>query len=212
MLCLAAQAETVSLSVTDSGGAVVSHEVVLAMPNDHVPDGKRLDASVDHVEKKFVPGQLVVRVGTLVHFPNSDKVRHQVYSFSPAKSFELPLYAGAEAKPVLFDKPGPVTLGCNIHDWMRGYIYVADSPWFTRTDEQGPRYAGPAARGLHRPCLASANAGDRRQHPPDPEPRRPGNGRDELEAWPEAGVLAASRADGGCGRGLLRRPTARRLA
>ncbi len=137
MLCLAAQAETVSLSVTDSGGAVVSQAVVVAMPKDQVPDGKRLEASVDQVEKNFVPGQLVVRVGTLVHFPNSDKVRHQVYSFSPAKSFELPLYAGAEAKPVLFDKPGPVTLGCNIHDWMRGYIYVADSPWFTRTDEQG---------------------------------------------------------------------------
>ena len=137
MLCLAAQAETVSLSVTDSGGAVVSQAVVVAMPKDQVPDGKSLEASVDQVEKNFVPGQLVVRVGTLVHFPNSDKVRHQVYSFSPAKSFELPLYAGAEAKPVLFDKPGPVTLGCNIHDWMRGYIYVADSPWFTRTDEQG---------------------------------------------------------------------------
>lgn len=137
MLCLAAQAETVSLSVTDSGGAVVSQAVVVAMPKDQVPDGKHPEASVDQIEKNFVPGQLVVRVGTLVHFPNSDKVRHQVYSFSPAKSFELPLYAGADAEPVLFDKPGPVTLGCNIHDWMRGYIYVADSPWFTRTDEQG---------------------------------------------------------------------------
>ncbi len=137
MLCLAAQAETVSLSVTDSGGAVVSQAVVVAMPKDQVPDGTRPEASVDQIEKNFVPGQLVVRVGTLVHFPNSDKVRHQVYSFSPAKSFELPLYAGADAEPVLFDKPGPVTLGCNIHDWMRGYIYVADSPWFTRTDEQG---------------------------------------------------------------------------
>jgi hypothetical protein len=64
-------------------------------------------------------------------------VRHQVYSFSPAKVFELPLYAGTPAKPVLFEKPGVVVLGCNIHDWMLGYVYVSDSPWFAKTGADG---------------------------------------------------------------------------
>jgi hypothetical protein len=64
-------------------------------------------------------------------------VRHQVYSFSPAKVFELPLYAGTQAKPVVFDKPGVVVLGCNIHDWMVGYVYVSESPWFVKTAADG---------------------------------------------------------------------------
>ena len=136
-LCACAQAETVSVSITDTGGAALARAVVVAVAAGQTASDHKHEAKVDQIDKSFVPGELVVQVGTLVHFPNSDKVRHQVYSFSPAKSFELPLYAGAEAEPVLFDKPGPVTLGCNIHDWMRGYIYVADSPWFTRTDEQG---------------------------------------------------------------------------
>jgi hypothetical protein len=79
----------------------------------------------------------VVPVGAVMSFPNSDKVRHQVYSFSPAKKFELPLYAGREAAPVTFDKPGVVVLGCNIHDWMIGYVYVSDSPYFAKTVADG---------------------------------------------------------------------------
>jgi len=80
---------------------------------------------------------LIVQTGTLVEFPNSDNVRHQVYSFSPAKKFELPLYGGTEAPPVVFDKPGVVVLGCNIHDWMIGYIYVSETPFFAKTDAAG---------------------------------------------------------------------------
>jgi hypothetical protein len=72
-----------------------------------------------------------------VTFPNHDDVRHQVYSFSPAKRFELPLYAGVPAQPVVFDKPGVVVLGCNIHDWMVGYVYVSESPFFAKTGKDG---------------------------------------------------------------------------
>ena len=78
-----------------------------------------------------------VFVGSTVRFPNSDNIRHQVYSFSPAKKFELPLYAGTNAPPVTFDKPGVVVLGCNIHDWMIGYIYVAETPFFAKTGPLG---------------------------------------------------------------------------
>lgn len=70
-------------------------------------------------------------------FPNSDNIRHHVYSFSLAKRFELRLYQGTPSEPVLFDKPGVVVLGCNIHDWMVGYVYVTNDPWFAVSDAQG---------------------------------------------------------------------------
>jgi hypothetical protein len=76
-------------------------------------------------------------VGTAVSFPNSDNIRHHVYSFSPAKKFELPLYSGVPAEPVIFDKVGFVTLGCNIHDWMIAYVAVLPTPYFQVTRQDG---------------------------------------------------------------------------
>jgi hypothetical protein len=78
-----------------------------------------------------------VQVGTAVSFPNSDNIRHHVYSFSPAKKFELPLYSGVPAEPVVFDKVGFVTLGCNIHDWMIAYVAVLPTPHFQVTRQDG---------------------------------------------------------------------------
>ncbi|MFG3692425.1 methylamine utilization protein [Stutzerimonas stutzeri] len=94
-------------------------------------------AIMDQLDKQFVPAVLAVATGTAVSFPNSDDIRHQVYSFSPAKRFELRLYEGTPSAPVGFDQPGLVVLGCNIHDWMLGYIYVSDDPWFGVSDAQG---------------------------------------------------------------------------
>jgi plastocyanin len=93
--------------------------------------------SVDQVDKQFVPYVKVIFAGSTIRFPNSDNIRHQVYSFSPAKKFELPLYTGAQAQPVLFDKTGVVVLGCNIHDWMIGYVYVSETPFFAKTGAAG---------------------------------------------------------------------------
>ncbi len=92
---------------------------------------------MDQRNKQFAPTVLAVRSGTSVKFPNSDNIRHQVYSFSPAKRFELRLYQGTPSEPVLFDRPGVVVLGCNIHDWMLGYVYVTDDPWFAVSDDKG---------------------------------------------------------------------------
>src|SRR5256885_12704347 len=78
-------------------------------------------AVVDQRDKQFVPYVTAVQVGTAVIFPNSDNIRHHVYSFSPAKKFELPLYSGVPAGPVGFDKVGVMPLGCNIHHWMIPY-------------------------------------------------------------------------------------------
>ena len=102
---------------------------------DEIPEASA--AIMDQKHKQFVPHVLAIRTGSPVTFPNSDNIRHSVYSFSPAKRFELPLYSGEPAAPVKFDTAGVVALGCNIHDKMIGYIYVSDSPWFGVTDSDG---------------------------------------------------------------------------
>jgi hypothetical protein len=92
---------------------------------------------VEQRDKAFIPLVSAVQVGSLVSFPNRDEIRHHVYSFSPARRFEIKLYAGTPADPILFDKPGEVVLGCNIHDHMIAYIYVVESPWFGKTGKDG---------------------------------------------------------------------------
>ncbi len=124
--------------VVDDNGKPVADAVVVAVPADgatRLP--VRRDVVIDQVDKEFTPKVNAILVGTPVIFPNHDNVRHQVYSFSPAKRFELPLYAGMPAQPVMFDAPGIVVLGCNIHDWMVGYIYVSESPYFAKTRADG---------------------------------------------------------------------------
>lgn len=124
-------------TVTDAAGAPVANAVVYALPTNPKSLPVPRAAIIDQIDKEYVPFVVPVQAGAAVRFPNKDNIRHHVYSFSPAKPFELKLYSGTPAKPVIFDKPGPVALGCNIHDWMVGYIYVVDSPWFARTDKSG---------------------------------------------------------------------------
>jgi len=124
---------------TDHDGNALEDAVFLATPTDpaKMPQLKPHKEIVDQIDKEFVPTVKPVLVGSLVYFPNKDNIRHHVYSFSSAKNFELPLYAGKSAPPVFFDKPGVVVLGCNIHDWMVGYIYVSDTPFFAKTARDG---------------------------------------------------------------------------
>jgi plastocyanin len=138
---LAAQAQTAEIAATvaDDKGRPLADAVIVAVPSDgslRAPPPPR-EAVVDQVDKEFTPKVTAVLVGAAVRFPNNDNVRHQVYSFSPAKRFELPLYAGVPAQPVVFDKAGVVVLGCNIHDWMIGYVYVSESPYFAKTGADG---------------------------------------------------------------------------
>ena len=133
-----AQNAEIAVMVTDQQGRPVADAVVVAMPVDgNLRQPRPREGSVDQVDKEFLPRVSIVLVGASVSFPNHDDVRHQVYSFSPAKRFELPLYAGVPAQPIVFDKPGVVVLGCNIHDWMVGYIYVSESPFFAKTGQDG---------------------------------------------------------------------------
>ena len=133
-----AQNAEIAATVVDERGKPVADAVVVAIPADasvRVSTRPREDL-VDQVDKEFLPKVQAILVGTAVTFPNRDSVRHQVYSFSPAKRFELPLYTGVP-QAVVFDKPGIVILGCNIHDWMVGYVYVSESPYFAKTDAEG---------------------------------------------------------------------------
>lgn len=92
--------------------------------------------------RQFEPYILPVPMNVPVAFPNRDDTAHHVYSFSPAGSFELPLYKGDAPAPVVFERPGIVPLGCNIHDWMIGYIYVVDSPWYTQLEDSSASFYG----------------------------------------------------------------------
>ena len=115
-----AQTAELSITVKDAAGKPLAEAVVVALPADgsmRMPAKPREDA-IFQVDKEFVPKVSVVHAGTAIAFPNNDTVRHHVYSFSPAKKFELPLYQGVPSQPVVFDRPGVVVLGCNIHDWM----------------------------------------------------------------------------------------------
>lgn len=131
-------AAELSVTVSDNAGRPFAGAAVVAEPQTPAPRPvTSLKAEIDQRNLQFVPDLLVIRTGTAVSFPNSDQVLHQVYSFSGAKTFQLSLYAGRAHPPVIFDKPGLVTLGCNIHDGMIGYIYVTDSPWYGRSDANG---------------------------------------------------------------------------
>jgi plastocyanin len=131
-----ARAATLQIQMHDQRGQPLVDAVVTLQGPAGQPAGA-LKADMDQRSQQFAPHVLAVHTGTPIKFPNSDNIRHQVYSFSPAKRFELRLYEGTPSDPVLFDKPGVVVLGCNIHDWMLGYVYVTEDPRFGVTDTQG---------------------------------------------------------------------------
>lgn len=139
-----APASPLDIHVTDSAGKPIGGAVVfLDSPQAREQARPLAGAEVAQSERRFMPAVSVVTVGTAVLFPNLDTVRHHVYSFSPAKRFELKLYVGTPSAPVVFDQPGIAVLGCNIHDQMAAWIVVVATPWFGRTDEAG-RWAGAA--------------------------------------------------------------------
>ena len=129
---------TVSIVINDSSGNPLPDAVVSLLPNETIPNAAPLPiATMAQRDTKFSPHILAVPVGTVVEFPNEDEFRHHIYSFSKAKPFEVRLYGGDEEKNIKFDTAGVVALGCNIHDSMLAYIYVADTPYVGKTDKNG---------------------------------------------------------------------------
>ena len=132
-----AEAATLEVRVRDASGAPVADAAVYAVPASGPVDAKNpRPVSIEQVDREFVPFLSVVQTNTPVSFPNRDPIQHHVYSFSPAKPFEIKLYTG-NSPEILLDRPGVVTLGCNIHDWMIGYVVVVPTPYFARTDAGG---------------------------------------------------------------------------
>ena len=129
-------AAELSLDVLDAAGAPIENAVVYAEPEIKTLPSEAI-AMIEQRGRQFNPLVTVVQTGTDIKFPNFDSVRHQVYSFSPAKTFELKLYSGVPSSPVKFDKAGTVVLGCNIHDFMLAFIQVVDTPYFAKTNKLG---------------------------------------------------------------------------
>lgn len=136
LLCSPVVAGSFAVQLTDQQGVPLADAVIeLYDPASKVRSN--VIKEVAQQDLTFRPFVSAVQVGTKVDFPNQDKTRHHVYSFSPAKTFELKLYAGKPEAPLLFDKAGIVALGCNIHDYMQAYIYVGESAYLAVTDDKG---------------------------------------------------------------------------
>lgn len=146
------QAGSLQISVQEWGKAQAVPDAVLYLmpvgrPAAPLKPVRLPEVEIDQQQRQFVPYVTVLQTGTVARFPNSDRTQHHVYSFSPAKRIDQKLYRGRASKPVMFDQPGVVVLGCNIHDWMLGYVVVVDSAWFAQTNSKGEARISEIAEG-----------------------------------------------------------------
>jgi plastocyanin len=146
-----ASAATLTVTLATAAGHAVRDAVVLLEPTAvRLPVKPMPVQQIAQRSKQFAPQVTVITVGTPVAFPNFDTVRHHVYSFSPVKTFELKLYAGTPHDPIVFDKPGIATLGCNIHDQMIAWVVVADTPFHAQTGADGKATFNDVPAGSYR--------------------------------------------------------------
>lgn len=139
LVAMPVYAGPLTVKVSDHNGSALENAVVFLTPQFTLkaPVPLRDDAEMRQQNILFSPVVLPVQVGTSVSFPNFDESRHHVYSFSKAKRFELRLYGKDESNSIVFDTPGAVAIGCNIHDNMLAYIYVTEAPVFAKTGVDG---------------------------------------------------------------------------
>lgn len=148
-----ASATSASIRLLDAKGAPVADAVVSLYALDGVPAASPpAPATVEVVQKnqEFNPFVTVVQVGTTIAFPNRDSVRHHVYSLSKAKRFDIPIYGNSTQQSIVFDQSGVVTLGCNIHDWMIGYVVVVATPHFAKSAAYGTALVANIPAGRYR--------------------------------------------------------------
>jgi plastocyanin len=134
------RAATVTIQISDTSGRPAANAVAALSPERSVglpPPQPAAEAVVDQRKETFIPLVTVIRKGGRVVFTNNDTTMHQVYSFSPIKQFEFEIDEGRRSAPVVFDKAGVASIGCNIHDHMITYVFVADTPWAALTDSAG---------------------------------------------------------------------------
>ena len=161
-----ADAAPVRVVVHDPSGHAVPQAVVMLHALGRPPHpAAPVRALMDQMHRAFVPDVLVIPVGSTVTFPNTDTTRHEVYSFSSAHRFQLPLYRGKPYPPEHFDRVGVVTLGCNIHDDMLAYIVVTDAELFGSTDATGVWSSLEVPPGRYRVELWHPRLADPQQRP-----------------------------------------------
>lgn len=147
-----ARAGTVGVDISDQQGRPAPNAVVALISQagsattGHLP----AEAIIDQRRETFIPLVTILRKGGHVIFTNNDTTMHQVYSFSPIKQFEFELDQGRRSEPVVFDRPGVAAIGCNIHDRMITYVYVADTPWTALTDSKGHAHFSDVPSGSYR--------------------------------------------------------------
>src|SRR5437867_1730306 len=135
-----ARAANGTIQISDTGGRPAANAVVALVSDANAqatPSNLPTEAVVDQRKETFIPLVTIIRKGGHVVFTNNDTTMHQVYSFSPTKQFELEIDEGHRSAPVIFDKGGVASIGCNIHDRMITYVFVADTPWAAITDRAG---------------------------------------------------------------------------
>ena len=120
-----------------AGGKPVQHAVVWLEVEKPDRFAQAARIVMDQRNLAFYPHVLVIRVGTTVDFPNSDKVFHNVFSFRDGKKFDLGMYPTGTSKRIVFDKPGLARLFCNIHPNMAAYVMAVDTPYYAMSDETG---------------------------------------------------------------------------
>jgi plastocyanin len=139
------------VTVTDAAGKPLADAAVfLESPAAKAQVRPLPGVELGQQNKQFEQRVLLVTAGTAVAFPNRDTVRHHVYSFSPTKPFELKLYIGTPANPVLFDRAGIAVLGCNIHDQMAAWVVVVETPYHALTGATGTARLSDVPPGNYR--------------------------------------------------------------
>lgn len=135
----AAPGNSLRVQIVDERGVPVRDAVVELAPARSPAGPIRFPWRMAMAQKdqQFVPGTLIIARGSTVAFPNLDRVRHSIYSFSKPARFEIELYGRNQTRTHDFPIAGTVALGCNIHDAMRGYIRVTDTPFAGKTDANG---------------------------------------------------------------------------
>jgi plastocyanin len=141
LLATRVYAADLMVSVRTGAGKPVADAVIMVYPASGAASDEPIHFAwplkIEQKDLAFHPFVLIAPVGGTVAFPNLDRVRHNVYSFSPAHPFELKLYGADETRSVRFDKAGDIALGCNIHDSMLAFIKVVDTPYAAKTDSSG---------------------------------------------------------------------------
>lgn len=134
-----AQAAKLNFQAVDKNGNAMSDVVIYATPvGMPLPATEKTEATISQNDMQFSPYVTAIRTGSQVKFPNYDKMEHHVKSFSAVKEFEIKTYErGVVPPPVIFDKPGIVIVYCLLHNWMRAYVLVLDTPYFVKTDQSG---------------------------------------------------------------------------